>query len=97
MHNDIDQLWQLDGFLENNQYVGKVLDDKEKESLRTATPLAPVKEDPAEEMRISKADTFLGSSQESDGQTRDGGAPGGLPDGAGAVVPGQAGREEVPI
>ena len=44
------------GRFENNMYIGKVLDERERESLKS--PLATLKEDPEEEMRVSKAGPF---------------------------------------
>ena len=44
------------GKFENNMYVGKIYDEKERESLQT--PLEPLKEDPEEEMRVSRTGPF---------------------------------------
>lgn len=67
-----------------------MVDGQEKDSL--TGPLPTLKEDPEEEMRVSKGGPFLGSLHDLAGSLKDGGGPGGPAPGVGpgAVVPGGA-------
>ena len=63
------------GRFENNNYIGKVADETARPG-KLSAPLETLREDPEEEMRVSKAGPFLGDSKDAL-VGKDGGAPGG--------------------